>query len=191
MFLEESLWIKSQLCNLNLTTEVKVLDLGSSSLEYRTKRQPYIKENLFKPLEVMGCRVFHLDNKKDNGVDIVCDINQLDTLKDEYDLIICTNLLEHVHDRKKLASDIFHLLKQSGYLIVTVPYNFVYHPDPIDTLYRPTLNDLTKLFKPLSLITSELIETSSALYHINRIKATVMLMKKNKFKTSCALFKKE
>ena len=77
MFLEESFWIKEKLRLINLPPAAKVLDIGSSSIYFRTKEQPYIEENVFKPLRDKGCQVIHLDTKKEQGVDLVCSIDLL------------------------------------------------------------------------------------------------------------------
>ncbi|MFC1709280.1 methyltransferase domain-containing protein [Candidatus Omnitrophota bacterium] len=190
MFLEESLWIKGQIHAIRIKTGAKVLDVGSASLEYRTKMQPYIEQNIFKLLQKLQCKIFHLDCKKQEGVDIECDINNLDKLSEQYDLIICANLLEHIKNRDRFAKDIVALMNNEGHLIVTVPYNLDYHPDPIDTLYRPSPKELEELFDSLVVIDSELVDTPSALHHYNRIKAIVDLLLMKRYKVSCGIFKK-
>lgn len=187
MFLEESLWIRSQFYCMNLKPNSTVLDIGSASLEYRIKVQPYIEQNVFEPLKSIKCRIFHLDSKEFDGVDIVCEVNDLSNIRDQYDLIFCTNLLEHIYDRNKLAKDISKLLQKDGHLIVTVPYELNYHPDPIDTLYRPTPNDLKRLFSSLEMVNSEILEVPSAIYHYNRLRA--FFLRKKVFKVTCAVFK--
>jgi hypothetical protein len=43
-------------------------------------------------------------------------------------------------------------------LIVSVPYSFPYHEDPIDTLYRPDLNELQKTFPLLKMVEGEIVD---------------------------------
>ena len=75
MFIEESLWIKAVLNNLELLTGSTVLDMGSSTAQFRQVDQPHIESNVFYPLRQRGCQIYHLDSKQGNGVDIVCDID--------------------------------------------------------------------------------------------------------------------
>lgn len=189
MFLEESLWIKSKLEHINLKKNDKVLDIGSSSLKYRTIEQPYIDKNIFSVLRKIGCEIIHLDCKDKEGVDIVCDIAKLDTLQNQYDLILCTNLLEHIQDRMKFIEDVNRLLKDSGYLIVTVPYNFEYHPDPVDTMYRPSVKEIEQAFYPLHVIDFKLVDTPSALCHLDIVSRITSIFRRKKHKVSCVLFK--
>ena len=55
-------------------------------------------------------------------------------------------MLEHTRSREVLAGLILDILPEGGYLFVTVPHRFPYHPDPIDTLYRPDADELVRLF---------------------------------------------
>jgi len=69
-------------------------------------------------------------------------------------LILCGNMLEHVpaDRRKHLADVISDVLVSGGYAIVTAPRSYPYHPDPIDTYYRPTTKELSDLFPSLSVV---------------------------------------
>ena len=67
MFVEESLWIKAVLSNLDLLTESTVLDVGSSTAQFRQVDQPHIESNVFYPLHQRGCQIYHLDSKQGNG----------------------------------------------------------------------------------------------------------------------------
>ena len=50
------------------------------------------------------------------------------------------------------------ILKKNGILIITVPYSFPYHADPIDTLYRPTPSEIHCLFPDFDMEYTEIIE---------------------------------
>ena len=152
MFIEESLWIKSALEKLDLPAGSKVLDVGSSNEGFRKIRKPHIDKNVFLPLRERGLDVKHLDMNESDGVDIVCDFDKCDPVKFigyRFDLVICGNMLEHVSDRKKMGKKILDLVKDKGYLLVTVPNVYGYHPDPIDTGYRPSPKELEGLFASL------------------------------------------
>jgi 2-polyprenyl-3-methyl-5-hydroxy-6-metoxy-1,4-benzoquinol methylase len=52
------------------------------------------------------------------------------TLTERYDAITCISVLEHIEDHRAAVRGMFSLLRPSGRLIVTVPYNErTYHPD--------------------------------------------------------------
>ncbi|MBU1087860.1 MAG: class I SAM-dependent methyltransferase [Candidatus Omnitrophica bacterium] len=147
MVKEEAVWIKSVLGKLDIKN-MDVLDVGSSTKAFRTKIQPYIDEYVFAPLRKMNNKIFHLDKKKDEGVDYVFDINQMnsDSIAQKFDLVFCCSVLEHVDDRNKICGLLSGFLKERGYLLVTVPEVYRYHPDPIDTMFRPRMNQFISLF---------------------------------------------
>lgn len=68
-----------------------------------------------------------------NGVDIPYDDNS-------FDVIICTEVLEHVSDPDKLLSEINRVLKNNGQLFLSMPFVWNEHETPYDfnrfTRYR-------------------------------------------------------
>lgn len=151
MFYEESLWLERVLGALELAPGQLVLDVGSSDRRFRTVVQPYIEEHVDRPLRERGVRLVLADAKAQEGVDLVLDLtdshaNPPAELAHAADVVLCTNLLEHVVDREAVARRILTLLKPSGVLIVTVPRRYPLHRDPIDTLYRPRPDAIAALF---------------------------------------------
>lgn len=56
------------------------------------------------------------------GVDDVIDITRMDIYDDNvFDFLICSHVLEHVHDDRKAMSELFRVLKLGGKGIVMVP----------------------------------------------------------------------
>ncbi|MBU1044128.1 MAG: class I SAM-dependent methyltransferase [Candidatus Omnitrophica bacterium] len=148
MVKEEAIWIEKVIDKLDIKQAIDVLDVGSSTKAFRTEIQPYIDEYVFAPLRNKNNNIFYLDKKQDEGVDYVFDINTMspDSLNRKFDLVFCCSLLEHVNDRSKMCRLLVSFLKSKGYLLVTVPEAYRYHPDPIDTMFRPRMNQLIKLF---------------------------------------------
>jgi SAM-dependent methyltransferase len=145
VFVDESLWIRRALENQPLRAGMRVLDIGSSSLEFRTVVQPHIDENVFAPLRARGLAVVHVDARNEPGVDIVADVTTLAGVNDEYDLVLCTNLLEHVVDRPGTLANAKRVVRSRGLLLLTVPLRYPLHADPIDTGYRPHAGELERL----------------------------------------------
>jgi SAM-dependent methyltransferase len=58
------------------------------------------------------------------GVDIIADIMNMITIQSgSFDAFICSHVLEHVGDDKKALSELFRILKPSGFGILMVPIN--------------------------------------------------------------------
>ena len=74
MNLLESEWFGQRLAALPDDALFPLLNVGSSTLEFRTRTQPYIESNIFAPLRARGGAIYHLDVKSAPGVDIVGDL---------------------------------------------------------------------------------------------------------------------
>jgi SAM-dependent methyltransferase len=148
VFVEEAEWIRARLESLPLPAGTRVLDIGSSTLEYRTVHQPHISELVHRPLLARGCKLTCGDIKEGDGVDLVVDLSRRDlpaaTFAAPYDLVICSNILEHIPDRETFITNVLRFCATPGFLLCTVPRTFPYHADPIDTMYRPTTAELAQ-----------------------------------------------
>ena len=171
MLLEESLWIKEAIQNLSLSELSPMLNIGSSTIDFREKKQAYIHQNIFVPIEIKGGIVYHLDIKDADGVDIVGDLtdpNFQQRLKEEYQFssFLCANLLEHIEEkeRQKLCKAIEDMMPKGSYLILTVPHTFPYHKDPIDSMFRPNIETLKNHFPTLTLIKGDIVKTSENMF---------------------------
>ena len=126
------------------------MNLGSSDATFRERRQPWIEEELFRPLATRGIEVVHVDLLAAPGVDVradltdPADISRLKALGAK--ALLCCNLLEHVHEPARLARHCLDLLGEGGFVFVTVPFSYPHHADPIDTMYRPSPEDIALLF---------------------------------------------
>ena len=128
-----------------------LLNLGSSTGQFRKVAKPHIQSRLFGPLEESGVQVVHCDLKQADGVDLALDILDpaaIDLLKPYgFRCILLSNLLEHVRDRQQTADRCEDIAGPGGLILVSVPSSFPYHADPIDTGYRPSPRDLAGLFR--------------------------------------------
>src|SRR5436190_23440563 len=106
VFLEEALWIESALAEREITGGTTVLDIGSSTEDFRTQVQPHIEQHVFAPPRRRGATIVHVDAKEGKGVDVVCDVTDADVdlvaqLGSPFDVVLCCNMLEHVVDRER------------------------------------------------------------------------------------------
>lgn len=168
MLSEEAEWIGQRLSEMRLKASAQVLNIGSSTLEFRTNVQPYIHEKIFKPLAENNIRTVHLDLKKDAGVDMNGDLLEpgfRKVLKERnFDVVICSNLLEHVPETKNFCNAIVDILGAGSRLIVTVPYRYPYHKDPIDTMFRPSVQELYFMFPGTRMITGNYVQSDMSMW---------------------------
>lgn len=91
-----------------------------------------------------------LDNLPELKPDIIADITQTELLTNYYDLIICSQVLEHVFEFKKVIKEIYRILKIGGYAILDCPFEFPYHGLPAyDDYWRISETALLKLVKDI------------------------------------------
>lgn len=165
MLLPESEWFRDFIIT-NVPNGSTVANIGSSTKEFIENKQPYIRDNILVPLTAKGCRIINIDIKPEEGVDLVGDILQPDFREkvkaEKPDFIFCSNLLEHVPDKDGFISAIKDLATDSAVLVVSGPFKFPYHKDPIDNMYRPKRRQLVNDFAPLKIQSYQIV--SGGLY---------------------------
>jgi hypothetical protein len=153
MLKREAQWIASAFERIESARLFPFVNIGSSSGQLREVEQPFIDQLIFEPLRRRGGPIHHVDGKAEPGVDLVLDLaldtawEQLRALKPR--CVLCSSVFEHVVDRPLLAQRLVSLLEPGGFLLVSVPRLFPYHPDPIDTGFRPDPAQLVALFPEL------------------------------------------
>ncbi len=116
----------------------KVLDVGCGGQPYR------------KLAERSGYQYYGVDISAQEGVDIFCtaalDVEIPIALQDAgpFDLVICTEVFEHVFDLHCAMANLKRLTASNGYLVVTTPFIYRLHEVPFD-YWRPTPFALSRL----------------------------------------------
>jgi len=59
--------------------------------------------------------------------DYIADITDTKMPSNEWDLIICSQTLEHVFEIRKAIGEIYRMLKKGGYAIIDNPWEYPYH----------------------------------------------------------------
>ncbi|HAU07826.1 MAG: hypothetical protein A2568_03515 [Candidatus Yanofskybacteria bacterium RIFOXYD1_FULL_44_17] len=111
------------------------LDLGCSNSPY----SHYFKNRI------------GLDVNKGRGVDVVADAHDLPFEDGKFDIILCTEVLEHLHSPHVAISEMKRVLKVGGKLILTTRFIFPIHDAPGD-YFRYTKYGLRYLFKDWNVI---------------------------------------
>lgn len=98
----------------------------------------------FKGQEYVG-----LDMQKGPGVDIVCDLEKgIGNLKENYfNFMICLTVLEHTQRPWIVVENMKRLLKPGGWMYLSVPWIWRYHPYP-DDYWRFSLRCISKILFP-------------------------------------------
>ena len=172
MLENEARWVGGSLNRLEPEKLSPILNIGSATLEFRQQVQPWIDRCIFAPLRERGVEVHHLDVQGGPGIDLQGDLSDesfvASLLERRYRAVLCCNLLEHVADPGAICALIERLLEDGGYSVVTVPHDFPYHPDPIDTMFRPKPVDIAGLFPTCRLLDGAILDCGTAWDYVER-----------------------
>jgi SAM-dependent methyltransferase len=115
----------------------RILDVGAQYCPY----YPLFKEKCtsYKSLDVVDTPI----------VDIACDASKMLLDDNSYDLVLCTEVLEHCDDPQAIVNECRGVLKPNGLLIVTVPAIFPQHGYPADN-WRFMPDGLRRLMRVFS-----------------------------------------
>jgi SAM-dependent methyltransferase len=80
------------------------------------------------------------------NISFISDLRNLPILDDCYDLVFCSQTLEHVPEPQKVINELWRVLKPGGKLWLTAPFFFAEHEIPYD-YFRYTQFGLIRLFQ--------------------------------------------
>jgi SAM-dependent methyltransferase len=78
----------------------------------------------------------------------IVDITDM-SMDQEFDVILCMNVLEHVFDVQKAVDNLRKALRPGGKLMIAVPFLYPYHDEPVD-FWRLTEHSLRELCRDFS-----------------------------------------
>jgi len=95
--------------------------------------------------------------KRGPGVDVICNAEKILKKfgKESFDLVIATELLEHVRNWRLVISNIKNICKPDGIILITTrSFGYPYHPCPGD-FWRYELKDLKVIFSDCEILCLE------------------------------------
>lgn len=126
----------------------KVIELGSRDVNGSIR--PLV--NSLNPKTFIG-----VDIEDGPNVDVICSAEEIFSCfeRECFDVVLSTEMLEHVLDWKKVISNIKNLCKPGGTILITTrSYGFIYHPTPGD-FWRFEKEDIEKIFSDCEIIKLE------------------------------------
>lgn len=98
----------------------RLLDAGCGNRPYAPWYEPLVESSVA------------LDATPHGGVDVVGYADRLPFAGETFDTVLCTEVLEHVQDAERAASEMFRVTRPGGAVLVTVPYLYPTHEAPYD-----------------------------------------------------------
>lgn len=102
----------------------KILDIGCGDKPYGV----FFKENEYIGIDIKGGG----HNEENKKVDRFYDGKLVPFENEKFDLVICTQVLEHAEDPNKLINESYRVLKLGGKLFLTMPFVWNEHEEPYD-----------------------------------------------------------
>jgi len=111
----------------SLPENAKILDAGAGPLRYKRlfHKQSYESADF--------CQVDKFYGK----ITYVCDLTEIPVENSKYDLVLFTQVLEHVSEPLKVLKELHRVLKPGGVLYMSAPFFYEEHEIPFD-FYRYT-----------------------------------------------------
>jgi len=98
-----------------LNGNIRVLDAGAGICAYKK----YFSHVNYESTDIKG----------DNHT-FLCSIDDIPVSDNSYDVIICTQVLEHVPYPQKVIDEFYRVLKPGGKLLLTAPQGWMVHGEP-------------------------------------------------------------
>jgi SAM-dependent methyltransferase len=113
-----------------------VLDAGAGNSPYKR----HFSHTRYESADF--CQV----DKEYGEITYICDLTTIPVEDNRFDLVLCSQVLEHIPEPEKVLKEFFRVLKPSGTLWLTVPLFYEEHETPYD-FYRYTQYGLKYLLK--------------------------------------------
>jgi SAM-dependent methyltransferase len=117
--------------------EAKLLDAGAGLKPY----EPFFQHCDYESCDFADCDQFYGnldDGRRDNLAarhTYICTLDQIPVADNRYDVILLTEVLEHVPSPAAVLKELHRVLKPGGQLLITVPQGYGIHGEPYNFFY--------------------------------------------------------
>lgn len=122
---ERDKWVRETISKLPLG--LKILDVAAGTCPYRHLFISHdYKAQDFLQLEDHQ----HRDSASYGKIDYVCDSTKIPVQDNVFDVVLCTEALEHVPDPSKVVAEMARVAKDGALIIITAPLGSGLHQEP-------------------------------------------------------------
>jgi SAM-dependent methyltransferase len=122
---ERDRWVRRQAALVRAGS--KILDVGAGSCPYRS----YFGDCVYQTQDFVALSPEQLRDKHGYGqIDYVCDATAIPVEDGSFDLVLCTEVLEHVPDPVAVVREMCRVLRPGGTLLLTAPLGSGLHQLP-------------------------------------------------------------
>lgn len=114
-------FLNTYFCSYHNSKKGKILDLGCGEQPYRRMYEKYFSEIITADVEI-----------RNGNTDVILETDFLPFEDLFFDVILFTEVIEHIADPFKTVSEISRVLKPGGKLLLTWPFNYSLHEMPND-----------------------------------------------------------
>ena len=123
-------WLKKTLSDL--PQGARILDAGAGELRNRSLcgHLFYVSQDFCRYTGIGDGKGLQTGKWDTGYIDLVCDITDIPEPNASFDVILCSEVIEHIPDPAKAIAEFDRLLKPGGKLILTAPFASLVHFAP-------------------------------------------------------------
>ena len=123
-------WLQKALSSI--PTGLRILDAGAGELRNKPlcKHLEYVSQDVCQYKGTGNSHGLHTGTWDTSKIDIVSDITNVPEQDSSFDVILCSEVFEHLPDPLKALDEFNRLLKPGGKLIITAPFASFVHFAP-------------------------------------------------------------
>lgn len=123
-------WIIKELSKI--PKGLKLLDAGAGEAKYKKfcKHLNYVSQDIAIYDGKGNSQGIQKNTRDYNELDIVSDIYNIPVKDNSFDVVLCTEVLEHLSDPINVFKELNRIMKKNGVLLLTAPFNSLVHYAP-------------------------------------------------------------
>lgn len=124
------LWLESKL--LSLKEGSKILDAGAGEQQYKKycMHLKYTSQDICQYTGAGNSKGLQTQKWDTSKIDIISDITNIPVDDNSYDIVLCSEVIEHVFNPLEAIKEFKRILKPNGLLILTFPFRSLTHFAP-------------------------------------------------------------